>query len=479
VTHAPFRIASPRLVALGLAVTAVFASVPRGTSAAPPAPAPTGSTSARPAPTPPTSPSAALASTLTQVTARLAADLGTDAKQAIVCTAGLRSDEPAPRGAELAGKLAALLAGKLEGTVRVEPTSLASAQASARRAKWLVYLQAEIARGQLRVTADLYAAPANVWERVREPVPAPTTHAHAAGRIDGEVRAHLAPVPLVANRIDRAIVEDKEVVAVGCGDIDDDGAIEIVTLSRRRVTVGRARAGRFVTLRSALLRDFSAIAPTPLREPLGGVAILPSRRGPARLDVGISDRARGSRLDSELKLLGAIHGIPFATPHGDACMRFQGSTLATTIGKCVEADTGALPFDIDGPLDTAAAATFVTADGVARTVDAVRDPRTGDVTLRALGHTASLAKVGAQIALADLDQDGAPEAITSLDVLSKPAGDVDDALVITTLEADGALRERSRTPVATGVRAVTACPPEGGGSAAVVIATPGELWIVR
>jgi hypothetical protein len=195
--------------------------------------------------------------------------------------------------------------------------------------------------------------------------------------------------------------------------------------------------------------------------------------------VGISDRARGSRLDSELKLLGAINGVPFATSTGDACLRFRGSTLATTVGKCTEADPGPLPFDVDGPLDAAAVGTFVTADGVTRTIDAARDPRTGEVSLRALGRTASLAHTGAQIALADLDQDGAPEVITGQDVFPKPAGDVDDALVITTLEPDGSLREKSRTPVPTGVRAVTACPPEGGGAGSVVLATTGELWIVR
>jgi hypothetical protein len=415
---------------------------------------------------------------LTQIAARLAADIAADTKPAVVCTAALRADEPAPRGAELAGKVAALVAGKLGAALRAEPISLASAQAAARRASWLVYLQPEIARGQLRVTVDVYPATRNLWERVREPVPAPTAHAQAAGRIDGEVRSYLAAVPLVGARIDRATLEEKEIVAVACGDIDDDGALELVTLSRRRIAVGRARGGRFVTLRSALLRDFSGIAPTPLREPLGGIAILPSRKGPPRLDVGISDRARGSRLDGELKLLAAINGIPFATAQGDACLRFQGSTLATTIGKCADADT-APPFDAEGPLDAAAMTTFVSSDGTARTVEALRDPRSGEVTLRALGRTSSLANAGAQIALADLDQDGWPEVITALDVFPKPAGDVDDALVVTTLQADGALRERSRTPVSTGIRAVAACPPEGGGPAAVVIATVGELWIVR
>ncbi|HMJ51677.1 MAG TPA: hypothetical protein VK540_06355 [Polyangiaceae bacterium] len=472
-TRIAIRPSAARFLAIGLALTTVFALVPRVTSAAPPAPAP-------PRAGAPGAPSASVGSTLSQIAARLAADIGAETKSAIVCAASLRSDEPAPRGAELAGKVASLLAGKLGSSMaRVEPATLAAAQAAARRASWLVYVQAEVLHGQLRVTADVYRATRNVWERAREPVPAPTAHAYAAGRIDGEVRSYLAPLPLVGARIDRATVEDKEIVALACGDVDDDGALEIVTLSRRRIAIGRARAGRFVAMRSAFLRDFSGIAPTPLREPLGGVAIVPSRGGPPNLDVGISDRARGSRLDSELKLLGAINGVPFGTPYGDACMRFQGSTLATTVGKCADGDSANPPFDIDGPLDAAAAAIFVGADGIVRTIDAARDPRTGEVSLRALGRTMTLPRAGAQMALADLDQNGAPEVITTLDVLPKPPGDVDDALVITTLEADGSLRERSRIPVPTGIRAVAACPPEGGGSASVVIATPGELWIVR
>jgi len=500
-----------RRLALAAGLLAILAFLFRGTSAAYPAPpgaaaAPTtsaplaSSASPRAALPPPSAagsaraPTAAPAatsaprassvpafgSTLNQIVARIAAEIGAETKQAVVCAATLRSDEPAPRGAELAGKLAALLAGKLgSASAKPEPVSLASAQAAARRSSWLVYVQAEIARGQLRVTADVYRATSNVWERVREPVPAPTAHAYAAGRIDGEVRSYLTPVPLVGARIDRATVEEKELVALACGDVDEDGATEIVTLSRRRIAVGRARGGRFVTLRTAQLRDFSGIAPTPLREPLGGVAIVAPRRGLPYLDVGISDRARGMRLDGELRPVGAIHGLPFATAWGDACIRLQGSTLAAAVSKCAETDPAFTPFGESGPLDAAAMATYVTADGAVHTIDAVRDPRTGEVRIHSDGRLASVARAGAQLALADLDQDGAPEVITSLDVLPNPTQDTDDALVITTFESDGSLREKRRTPVPTGVRAVAACPPEGGGSAAVVIGTEGELWIVR
>jgi hypothetical protein len=477
-----------RLFTFGLASCALLSLVPRATSATPPSnpalpsPALSASASARvaPAASAASAHAAHLATTMNQIATRLAADVGSGTKQAVVCTAPLRSDEPAPRGAELAAKLASLLAGQLASSVaRPEPVAIAAAQAVARRASFLVYLQTEIASGQLRVTADVYRASDNVWERAREPVPAPTVHAYAAGRIDGEVRAYLAPVPLVGARIDRATLEEKEVVALGCGDVDDDGSLEIVTLSRRRVVIGRARGGHFVIRHSAALRDLSGIAPTPLREPLGGIAIVAARRAGPYLDIGLSDRARGARLDGELHLLGAIQGVPFATPYGDACLHFQGSTLATTVSACTETDTAATGFDGNGPLDAVATGVFVSARGILGAVDAARDPRTGDVTLRSADRSATLSRAGAQIALADLDQDGAPEVISSLDVLIKPGGGADDALVITTWEASGSLRERSRTDVPTGIRALAACPPEGGGSGAVVLATAGELWIVR
>jgi hypothetical protein len=410
--------------------------------------------------------------------ARVAAEIGAAAQQAIVATAALRSDEMAPRSVELAARMASLVAGKLAGAqVKIEPTTIAAAQPIARHAKTLVYLQTEIAAGQLRVTADVYPATQNLWERVRTPVPPPTAHAFASARIDGEVRSYLAPVPLVGARIDRAVIEDRDIVALACGDVDEDGALEIVVLSRRRVAIGRARGGRFATLRSAVLRDFSGIAATPLREPVGGVAIISSAKGP-RLDVGISDRAHGARLDVDLKLIGAIDGVPFATTKGDACLRFQGSTAKTTIAACTDADPATVGFEGERALDAIASSFFVDAKGVARGVDAARDALRGDVTLRSGDRTATLARAGAQIAVADLDQDGAPEVMTTLDVLPKPQGGADDALVVTTWDPDGTLRERSRTPVPTGVRAVAACPPAGG-AGAIVIATPGELWIVR
>jgi hypothetical protein len=421
---------------------------------------------------------APLRSTMAQIAARVAADLAPTIKDPVVFVAPLRSDEPVTRGGELAARLVALVSGAFGpgASASAEPVTLATAQTLARKAKWLVHLQPEVVRGQLQVNADAYRATRNVWDRARQPSPAPVAHGFASGRIDGEVRAYLAPVQLVTGRIDRIAVDDRDLVALACGDVGD-GGLELVTLGRRRIAIGRARAGRFVARKSATFRDLSPIAPAPLREPIGGVAIVPQRgaRG-SFIDVGITDRARGSRLDFDLQKIGTIAGVPFATPYGDACATFQGSTLSAGVAKCADADASPEGLEVDTPLDAGASATFVAPDGSARAIFATRDPRTSELRVRADGKTTSLPGAGAQVALADLDQDGSPEVISTLDVL--PQGGA-DALVVNTWQADGSLRERARTPVPSGIRAVAACPPEGPGPAAVVVATQGELWIVR
>ena len=275
-------------------------------------------------------------------------------------------------------------------------------------------------------------------------------------------------------------MDEREVVAVACGDIGDRGVLEIAVLSRRHLVMGRAERGRFIARKDVPLRDLSGIAASPLREPLGGIAIVPTR-GALRgyVDLGITDRAHGNRLDEDLRPIAAIAGVPFATPYGDACTNFQGSTLNATVARCSSSDAAVDPSLFDGPLDTAASAPYVASDGTVRVVTATRDPRTGDLRVRADGKLLTLSHAGAQLAVSDLDQDGFPEIVSTLDVLPGLGVDQGDALIITTVLADGSLRERARMPVPNGVRAVGACPPDGPGAAPFLMATEGELWIVR
>jgi hypothetical protein len=470
-THILISAANRRLAWLAMAMAPLV--LDHGAAAAPPK-----------SDAPPPSSIANRGSAIGHVTNRIAVDLGAGAKEAWVFVGPLRSDENAPRGDELVGKVATLLAGAFGGIPHVEAVAPSTAHALAHHAKALVYAQIEISGGQLRVSADLYRTTPNVWDRARQPAPLPASHVFAAARVDAEVRTFLAPIPLSQGHVDHVATDDRDIVALACGDVDDDGSLEIVTLGRRRAAIGRARGGRFVATRTALLRDLSGIAAAPLREPIGGIAIVPRRADHVTyIDIGITDRAHGSRLDADLRPIGTISGVPFAVGQGDACVTFNGTSLSGAWSKCADTDAALLPV-ADAPFDAAAFGPFVTADGNLRTVTAVRDPRTSELHISSESSTATLAPAGAQVAIADLDQDGAPEIVSTMDVLPKPTANgppdaVDDAVVITTWLADGTLRERARTPVPGGVRAVAVCPPDRAGAAPVILATTAELWILR
>ena len=416
-----------------------------------------------------------------QVSSRIATDLAAAAQDAVVFLAPLRSDEPAPRGGELIAKLGGLVAGGLgaRASSRPLPVSLAAAHTQARPAKVLLYLQPEIARGQLRITADVYRVTPNVWDRVRQPVPAPLAHGFATARIDAEVRSYLAPVPLLANHIERASIDDRDLVALACGDIDQDGSLELVTLGRRRAAMGRIRAGRFVPDKVVPLRDLAGVAPAPLREPLGSIAIVaPRGASGAHVDSAISDRAHGTRFDLDFRAIASIAGVPFASRNGDFCVAFQGSTLSATVIKCAEGDPTLEPADLETPLDVAAWGSFVTTDGAVHAIAATRDPRTAELRVRADEQVAAFPRAGAQVALADLDQDGAPEIISTLDVPpAKPSTSgstavsprtpprappprarplttgAEDAFVITMAPGERAARARANSGTRRGARA--------------------------
>lgn len=414
----------------------------------------------------------------------VAADLPEYAKQAIIFAGPLQSDESAPRGSDLVAQVRGLVAGALGpgATMRSEQVALGAAQSLGHAATVLVYLKVEIARGELRLSADVYRVARTVWDRVKQPIPAPVAHGFASSRIDAEVRGFLAPVPLLARRVDRASMPERDVLAIACGDVDADGALEIVVVSRRRVATGRLRNGSFATLSTAALADLSPVAAAPLREPLAGAVILQRAPGqPGAVDVGVTDRAHGSRLDDKLRPVASIAGVPFATPEGDACLGFQGTTLAPVVRQCADRDPAFAPFDVASGTDAIARVRVTGSDGAARIVEARRDPVTRDVRLSAGTSAATVPRSGAQMAIADLDGDGDPEIVSTLDTLPSSAAPatVEDAVVVTSLRGDGRLQERARVPVPSGVRAVAACPPDAPGAAPIVIATASELWVVR
>jgi hypothetical protein len=421
-----------------------------------------------------------------RVSEALAKALAQAPLRALVVSAPLTGDTAAPRGPQLTAALAAQLAGRRGPTshARAEPLALAAAREAARGDSVLVHLTVEIAGGKLRVAADVYPVPRNVWARIRNPTPGPIAHAFAEAPIDAELRTYLAPVPLVTATTERAKNFESDVIALACGDVDQDGALEIVAVSRRRVSTVRLRAGRVQILTSRPWHELAPVAAAPLREPIGFASIVTPTEGPAFVDVGLTDRARSVRLDGELHTLASLTGIAVPDGASSACTRLPGLVVTGPIGPCRAGDPPPLVPSIGGQYDAFASTRLIGANGEPYAVWAGRERGALEVRDDA-GHKTAAESVGAQLAIGDIDQDGEPEILASLDTPNP----LDDAVVVRSWSRSLAipmgagpsarLREVMRLPAPAGVHALAVCPPDGPGASSFVVATADELWVVR
>jgi hypothetical protein len=450
-----------------------------------------------PVPAPPPAPTRPERAALARVAADLVRDLKGAPARVLIAGGPLVTDIPAPRAAQLVALLASQIAGRrgAGAHVRAEPTALAAARAAAASDSALIYLSVEVAEGKLRVSADVYPVPRSVWSRVRDPEPGPVAHAFAQASIDAELRSFLTPIPLVAAHVDRARNFEGDVVALACGDLAHDGGIEIIAVSRRRVTALRLREGRVIPRASRNWPDLAPVAPAPLREPIGFATLIepglvPLPKGapplgadgalPAFVDVGLTDRGRSVRLDGALQVAASFLGI--AVPDGEttACTRLPALTITGAIGPCSAGDPPPYGPTIGGQYDAFASARLVTPRGEPFTVWAGRERGVLEVRDDS-GRKLGVEVTGAQLAVGDLDQDGDPEILSSLDTLNP----LDDAVVVrswartSTGPLAGRFKEIMRIPAAAGVRALAVCPPDGPGRAPFVVATADEVWVVR
>jgi len=409
---------------------------------------------------------------LAQLGCEVATALGSKAEAALVVAAPLGT-ELEPRDPErLTSRLASLVAGALGKGAAFEarPMTLAEARsrASARRTGGLVHLNVRLARDHLEVTAELYDPPGRFWQRVKNPSPGVRAHSFATRPLDAEIRSFLPPVPLIARRTERVSGSDADVIALACGDTDGDASSELVVVGRRRISVGRVRSGQLVVERSAGWNELAQIAPSPWREPVGSAWIAK----PGAIEVGSTDRAEAVRLDATLTKLTSL-GRALPWPGTGRCAQIGGLSLTSEATPCT---AKAAERENAGGSDAIAGAEIVLPDGQRRSLRARRSSTDKSVTLSDdSGKQARLALAGAQLALGDLDGNGVPELLSSLDTLT-PA---EDAVIVHSWEADDKLTERLRIPVPAGVRALTVCPLEEGGIAPIAIGTAEGLWIVR
>ncbi len=376
----------------------------------------------------------------------------------------LESDVPAPKGEELALKVAALVAGKLGPNARAHDKTLplASARGVASRSANLVFVKVVIDKGQLRVTADEFPTVANPWDRIRLPPPPPSAHAFASAPIDAEIRTALTPVLLEQAQLHKAKHEETDVLAAACGDVDGDGGLDLLIASKTRVVLGKLKQGAFSAQKIAPWRGIVGRAPIPMREPLGFATMSQDR-----ISIGTTDRA-SVWLDGSLAPRGSLRGLPVGL---DVCARAAPETnaLAELIG-CNEGDAmtwsaGVKSFDAVSVFDAADTLGTSLRATVAREPNSKLHVRVGDRPDKTIDG------VGAQVALGDLDQDGVPELAWSADTDA-------DVLTISSLDPGGA-RERLHFAAPDGIRALCMCPPEDRGAPALVAIVGAEVWLVR
>jgi hypothetical protein len=389
----------------------------------------------------------------------------------------LVSDALAPRGDALLAKLAELVAGRLGSEVEFVGTgvSLDEARSRAGDVDGFLYVEVSIARGQLQLIADAHRVPRSVWARARSTKPGPVAHAQAHAPIDAEVRAYLDPLGFEAKpHVARYTEADAEILALACGDLNGDGASELVTMTRSRVVTVRLVDGKVVPQLEARWDARAPIAPVPLREPFAMATIVRAQDSDsAYLDLALTDRAGSVRLDHELKVVARFPLM--AVPHAGAtaCSRMSNLLLSRGRERCSAAEPEPWSLPLTHDTDTLASAWLVTAEGAEQPVVVSR--RESMLMVSGLGGVQPIARVGAQLAVGDVDQDGAPEVMSTSDTLAPSY----DALEVHTVLPRGKLQRRLKLSAPGGVRAVAVCPPDGPGPAPMVVATGTEIWVVR
>jgi len=429
----------------------------------------------------PAKPSKPRASALSSVARDLAAALPAVEGRVVVAVAPLESDAKATRADALVVTIAALMAGQRAWEPPTEPASLLDARTKARGATALVYVTIHIERGKVHAAADLYLLPRTVWARAKNPTPGPTAHGFAEADVDAEVRAHLEPIPLTsALTTTRAKHFENDVSAIACGDLDRDGGNELVTVSPDQVTLLRLKEGKVEPVGARLWKDLSAVDGTPWREPIAAAIIAPppfdDPLAPRDVVVSATDRAKSVRLDAHLETQASFAAFALPVGRSYACARLDALELTGPLEACADGEPGATRPSVGGRYDAIAGARLVDREGRPFEVFAGREGSTVEIFDDA-GRSAKIPGAGAELAIGDLDQDGAPEILTSLDVDARSGR---DALVVFTWARDGKPpKEVLRMPVGAGVRAIGVCPPDSAGRAPIVVATTGEILVTR
>ena len=411
------------------------------------------------------------ATAIGRISCGLAGALASQTAGALVVAASKADDAGARVPATVNERLAQLLAARLGAPARAsaKPLALAEAEREASAARGLIYLTVSLFRDRLEVNAEVYTGAGHFWQRIRSPGLHLKTRQLATSPLDPELRALFPAIPLLVTRVEKATVPEQDILALACGDLRGDGSLELLTVGRHQVQVGRIERGRFVARASLDWADHSPVAQSPLREPIAACAV----PEPGRLIVGISDRADALELSGSLGVEQVWHGVmPWP---GGGCTRRSGLGYDGQARACPGAS---LPpaADFATAIDAFASGALVNASGELHTLRLARPIGSDNARAQdSLQPEVTVPNVGAQLAVGDLDDDGLPEIVSGSASLARKA----DELVVRTLLVTGQLRERLRLRVPSGIDALAICPGDGRAMASIALATGDGIWVVR
>jgi hypothetical protein len=218
-------------------------------------------------------------------------------------------------GARLGGAVRALVLGRLAerglrsvSELRLEAGADARTHSAAlvRRARaggyeLLLDLELALVGGHLHLRGVLRRTDRSIWRDLRQPDRGALSHLHASARVDAEIRAYQGsglPAGTARFTLHSFTLGPGELLALGAGDVDGDGRVELVALRPRAVEVYRragAGAGAFQpTLRFKLASPPAALRP---RRPLGALVVADlDRDGKAEILARTSELERGVEL---------------------------------------------------------------------------------------------------------------------------------------------------------------------------------------
>ena len=221
-----------------------------------------------------------------------------------------------------------LLTGKLSAQGFRSVTSLAvSGGAEQRRQRaraggfeLLLDLELSIHEGYLHLQGCLLATDRHLWRDMLRPRRGTLSHLHSSVRVDAEVRAFSGSVRSRELRFTprRHAVSGSEVLALGVGDLDGDGRNELVALQRRSLAVWRWHRGKLEPV-AALDLPPPAAAVRPRRGM--GSMVLADTDGDGRVEVlaRSSEMQQGAHLALDGKQLvsrGTLAGYPLIAGSG-------------------------------------------------------------------------------------------------------------------------------------------------------------------